>query len=359
MNVSTRSILKILTVTAAFLLVLYCMYLSRTVLTWIVAAFSLALAMNPAVAGVERKIPGRSRTLSTLIVFIALLLATLLLAVSLLPPVISESQQLLLNLPTYTAQLSQPGTFTGNLVLQYDLISKIQTSQAELISRLTNASGTFVGIVAGFFSSVVAVISIFGLTFFFLMEGPGWLTMFWNSRPQTERSHGKRLAAEMYRAMVGYVNGKILAAFLAGISALIMLVILGVPYAAALALVVALLSIIPLFGATVGATIVVAICLFHSVAAALIMTIFFVIYQQVENNLIQPLIFKHTVDVSPLLVFISVLIGTAAAGILGALIAIPVTASIQILVRDYYIRRMAAAQSSDTAKNFKKLSRSA
>lgn len=331
-------------VTATFLGVLYAMYLSRTVLTWIVAGFSAALALNPAVAWVERRMPGRNRTLATLVVFVCLFCATLLLAVTLLPPVISESQQLLQNLPTYTAQLSQPGTFSGDLINKYELISKIQASQAELISRLTNVSGTFLGIVAGFFSSVLAVISIFGLTFFFLMEGPSWLSAFWNSRPQSQRSHGKRLAAEMYQAMVGYVNGKILAAFLAGISALIMLVTLNVPYAAALALVVALLSIIPLFGATVGATIVVAISLFHSAAAALVMGLFFIVYQQVENNLIQPLIFKHTVDVSPLLVFISVLIGTATAGILGALIAIPITASIQILVRDYYTRRTTKTQ---------------
>ena len=143
----------------------------------------------------------------------------------------------------------------------------------------------------------------------------------------------------MYQAMVGYVNGKLLAAVLAGISTARALVILGVPYAAALALVLALLSIIPIFGATIGAIIVVGVCLFHSVSSAVIMLIFFFIYQQIENNIIQPVIFKKVLDVSPLLVFVSVLVGTAAAGILGALIAIPVTASLQILIRDFYARR--------------------
>jgi predicted PurR-regulated permease PerM len=338
-NIPTRTILKILLVTATFVGLIYFVYLTRTILVWVVTAFSLALALNPAVAAVERKIPGHHRITATLLVFLTMLAAMVGLGVTLLPPVVVQTEQLIFNLPQYTEQISREGTPIGDFVNQYDLITQLQNSQSELISRLTNASGTFVGILTGIFSSLIAVLSIFGLTFFMLMEGPSWLRMFWNTVPLKERSHGQQLAAEMYRAMVGYVNGKLLAAFLAGLSAAIMLIILQVPYAAALALVVAILSIIPVFGATIAAVIVVIIALFHSPGAALAMTIFFIIYQQVENNIIQPVIFNRTVDVSPLLVFISVLMGTAVGGILGALIAIPVTASIQILVRDYYKRR--------------------
>ncbi len=339
MNISTRTILKVLTVTTAFLLVLYAMYVSRTVLTWIVTAFALALAMNPPVAWTERKLPGHSRITATLLVFTVLLASFTVLAVTLFPPVISQTQQLIENLPQYTSQITAPGTFTGDIITRYDLVNQIQNSQSELVSRLTNASGTFVGLVMSLFSSLLAIVSIFGLTFFMLLEGPTWMSMFWQTQAAKKRSHGKKLAAEMYQAMVGYVNGKLLAAVLAGISTAIALVILGVPYAAALALVLALLSIIPIFGATIGAIIVVGVCLFHSVSSAVIMLIFFFIYQQIENNIIQPVIFKKVLDVSPLLVFVSVLVGTAAAGILGALIAIPVTASLQILIRDFYARR--------------------
>lgn len=341
MNISTRSILKVLTVTAAFVVVLYCIYISRTVLAWVVTAFALALALNPPVAWTERKIPGHSRILATLIVFLVLLSSFGILAVTLFPPVVGQTEQLLQNLPSYTDQLTRPGTFTGDLIVRYDLVNQIQNSQSELVSRLTNASGTFVGVVLGVFSSLLAIVSIFGLTFFMLLEGPTWVSMFWQTQAASSRAHGKKLAAEMYQAMVGYVNGKLLAAVLAGLTCAIALIILGVPYAAALALVLALLSIIPIFGATIGALIVVAVCLFTSVSSAIIMLIFFSIYQQIENNIIQPVIFKKVLDVSPLLVFISVLIGTTAAGILGALIAIPVTASLQILIRDFYSRRAA------------------
>lgn len=338
-NISTRSILKVLTVMALFLLVLYGIYLTRGVLTWVVTAFALALAMNPPVAWTAKKLAGHNRMVATLLVFLVLIGAMSLLAVTLFPPVVSQTQQLISNLPEYTNQIARPGTFTGDLISKYDLIPRIQDSQSEFVSRLTNASGTFVSVLFGVFSSLIAMVSIFGLTFFMLLEGPTWISMFWLTQPANRRAHGKRLAEEMYQAMVGYVNGKILAAFLAGLTCAIALMILGVPYAAALALILALLSIIPIFGATIGALIVVAVCLFTSVSSALIMLIFFFIYQQIENNIIQPYIFKKVLDVSPLLVFISVLVGTTAGGILGALIAIPVTASLQILIRDAYSRQ--------------------
>jgi predicted PurR-regulated permease PerM len=236
-------------------------------------------------------------------------------------------------------------------VRQYDLIRHLQDSQSELISRLTNASGTFVGFFVGVLSSIVALLSIMGLTFFMLMEGPGWLKAFWKITPTHKRERYQRLASDMYHAMSGYVSGKLLAAVLAGVTAAIVMFILGVPYAAALALLVALLSIIPVFGATIAAVIV---CLVALVAtspqSALILAIFFFVYQQIENNILTPVIFKRTVDVSPLLVFISVLVGTAAAGILGALIAIPITASVQILIKDFYARRELALQAKTAKK---------
>jgi predicted PurR-regulated permease PerM len=339
LNISTRTILKVLVVTALFVALVFGIYITRHVLTWVLMAFALSLAINPAVSWFSKKIPGHSRVISTLLVFLILLVAFALLALLLFPPVAGQTGQLFHNVPGYTRDLSRPGTFTGDFVNRFDLIRKIQDSQSEVISRLTSASGSFVSIVVGVFSSLIAVLSILGLTFFMLMEGPAWIKAIWEIVPDDRRRHAQRLTNEMYQAMVGYVNGKLLAAFLAGLSAGILLAILHVPYAAALALVVALLSIIPMFGATVAAVIVVLVCLFTSTTAAIVMGIFFFVYQQVENNIIQPVIFKHTVDVSPLLVFVSVLVGTAAAGILGALIAIPVTASIQILVRDFYSRR--------------------
>lgn len=351
LTISTRTVLKVLSVTAVFLGILYFGYMARIILIWIVTAFSLALALNPTVHWVEKKFARRHRTAATLLVFGVMILAFGALGASLFRPVVGQTEALVAQVPQYTQEALRPGTWLGDTVDHYNLIPRIQSSQSDILNNLTSASGTFAGVVSQLFASLIAIVTILGLTFFMLMEGPVWLELFWRSLPGGRRSHAQRLASEMYGAVVGYVNGKLLAALLAGVSAAIMLLILGVPYAAALALVVALLSIIPMFGATIGALIVVVVCLFSSITAAIVMAVFFLIYQQIENSIIQPVIFNHTVAVSPLLVFVSVLLGTAVGGILGALIAIPVTASIQILVKDYYARRLAAQAAASTAKS--------
>lgn len=341
MNLSTRTIIKVLSVTFAFVGLLYFAYLTRTILVWLVTAFALALALNPAVVWFQRHLPRRNRVAATLMVFVVLLGAIGILAVVMVPPLISQTEQLVRDLPRYTDEIIAPGTVTGDLIARYDLVQRIQESQSDLVNRLSNAGGTFVGLLTGVFSSIIASLTIFGLTFFMLMEGPTWIGLFWRTQSDAlARVRRQRLAGEMYAAVGGYVIGKLVAALLAGLTSTIMLVILGVPFAVPLGLIVAILSILPLVGATIGAVVVVGVTLIAStVSNAVIMTIFFAIYQQIENNVIQPVIFNKTVAVSPLLVFISVLLGTAVGGILGALIAIPVTASLQILVKDWYVRR--------------------
>ena len=340
MNIPTKTIVKVLAVTFAFIGLLYFAYLTRTILVWLITAFALALALNPAVVWFQRITPKRNRLVATLMVSLLLTAASMFLAVLLVPPLITQTEQLVNDLPRYTAQVTDPGTFTGDLIQRYDLVDRIKSGQSDFIGRLTNAGGTFVGLLTGVFSSIIASLTIFGLTFFMLMEGPTWIGLFWRTQTNTHRRERlQRLAADMYRAVGGYVIGKMVAALLAGLTTTIMLIILDDPFAVPLGLIVGILSILPLIGATIGAVIVVIATLFISVGDAIIMAIFFTIYQQIENNVIQPVIFNRTVAVSPLLVFISVLLGTAIGGILGALIAIPVTASLQILVKDIYRQR--------------------
>ena len=341
MNIPTRTIVKVLAVTFAFIGLLYFAYLTRTILVWLITAFALALALNPAVAWFQRFTPKRNRLVATLMIFILLTGAISALAVLLVPPLISQTEQLVTDLPRYTNEVAKPGTFTGDIIQRYDLVDRIKASQSDFLSRLSDAGGTFVGILGGVFTSIIASLTIFGLTFFMLMEGPSWFGLFWRTQTnKNRRERLQRLAGEMYQAVGGYVLGKLVAALLAGLTTTIMLMILGVPFAVPMGLIVGILSIMPLIGATIGAIIVVLVTLFTSVSDAIIMAIFFTIYQQIENNVIQPVIFNRTVAVSPLLVFISVLLGTAVGGILGALIAIPFTASLQILAKDIYRHRL-------------------
>ena len=173
-----------------------------------------------------------------------------------------------------------------------------------------------------------------------LVEGPKWIEKFWNVHPKTHRAHRQHIAKKMYSVVVGYVNGQLLVAFIASMSALVMMTVLklfgiNIPFIIPLAAIVGLFGLIPLIGATIGSILVVVVALFESIAAAVIMAIFFLVYQQVENNAIQPIIQAKSVELSPLVILISAILGVTVAGLLGAIFAIPIAAWIRILALDY------------------------
>jgi predicted PurR-regulated permease PerM len=146
------------------------------------------------------------------------------------------------------------------------------------------------------------------------------------------------------------VTGNLTISLIAGVSSTIVLLVMGVPFAVALGLVVAILDLIPLAGATIAAVIVSSVAFLHSIPAGIVVLVFFVVYQQVENHFLQPVIYGRTVQLSPLAVLIAVLVGAELAGILGALAAIPVAGSIQVILRDWLARRPSAAAPSALAE---------
>ena len=145
------------------------------------------------------------------------------------------------------------------------------------------------------------------------------------------------------------MTGNLLISLIAGASATIVLAVMGVPFAVALGLLVAVLDLIPLAGATVAGVIVVGVSFIHSVPAGIVVLVFFVLYQQLENHFLQPLVYGRTVQLSPLVVLIAVLLGASIAGILGALAAIPVAGSIQVILRDVFATRRAKRVTSEPA----------
>jgi predicted PurR-regulated permease PerM len=177
-------------------------------------------------------------------------------------------------------------------------------------------------------------VTIVFLTFFMLLEGGTWVERAYSLFPEASQERWRRVGDEIYRTVGGYVTGNILISLIAGGSITIVLLVLGVPYAVALGLLVAFLDLIPLAGATVAGVIVAAVAFLHSVPAGIVAVVFFIVYQQVENHFLQPVIYGRTVQLSPLVVLVSVLVGAELAGILGALAAIPVAGTLQVIVRD-------------------------
>jgi predicted PurR-regulated permease PerM len=193
---------------------------------------------------------------------------------------------------------------------------------------------------------VVASITIAFMTFFMLLEGPVWVERFYGLLPAESQPRWRQVGYDIYRTVGGYVTGNLLISLIAGGLTTIVLAAMGVPYAVALGLIVAILDLIPLSGATMAAILIGIVSFIHSIPAGIVVVVFFIVYQQIENHLLQPVIYGRTVELSPLAVLISILIGAELAGILGALAAIPVAGSLQVPPRRAPRRRRALVQSS-------------
>jgi predicted PurR-regulated permease PerM len=344
MNISSRTVLKVLGLTTLFIGLVLFAFMVRRELVWVGSAFFFAVALNPAVAQLTRVIPGRSRSLAVTAVFVLAGLFFVLLLTMLIPPLVRQSGQFVRDFPQYTNQIVNGNSIVSQQVRDLNLVGRVRQSQSQLFGYISSAGGSFFTILTGAFSSLAVGVTVLVLTFFMLIEGPGWISAFWSVVPAKRRSRLRPMTDEMYRAVTGYVTGNVLTSILVAAATAVMLAVVGVPYAIPLGIVVGLFDFLPLVGATIGAVIVIIAALFSSVGAAIAMIIFFGIYQQIENHVLQPLVYGRTVAMSPLFVLVSVLVGAGVGGILGALVAIPVGASLQIVVRDLAARQAAVVR---------------
>src|SRR5690242_6924875 len=179
-----------------------------------------------------------------------------------------------------------------------------------------------------------------------LLEGAKWAERAYSVIPEPSQDRWRRVGQDIYLTVGGYITGNLLISLIAGASITIVLLIMGVPYAVALGLIVGFLDLIPLAGATVAGIIVSLVAFLHSVPAGIVVVVFFIVYQQIENHFLQPVIYGRTVQLSPLAVLVSVLVGAELAGVLGALAAIPVAGSLQVVIRDLLAHRRPAPAAS-------------
>jgi predicted PurR-regulated permease PerM len=337
MELSNRTIWRVLIITSVYVGLLYLAYHLRRELTWIGAAAFLAMALYPTVESIARWMPRKSRALAAGLVFLSSLLLVSFVIMALTPPLVRQTQGLVHDLPRYADRLDHSHNVVVVYIKEQGWLDDLRSNQSQLLSHLSGITSSAPDLLRGIFSSIAALLTTLVLTFFVLMEGPGWLEAFWQYHPPSKREHRKRLAAEMYQTVTGYVNGNLLTSLVAAVATSVTLAVVGVPFAVPLGILVGIIDLIPLVGATIAAIIIVLMTLLYgSPTKALIMVIYFVIYQQLENHILQPLVYSRTVKLSPLTVVVAGLFGAVLAGLLGALVAIPVAASIQILVRDYF-----------------------
>lgn len=333
-----RTVLVVVGILVAVFALLQVLWLARSILAWIFIALFLALALNPAVDRVERRV--KRRALATGIVYIAALAAIVAIGALFIPTLVEQVNDFARKVPDYLNDLTKGRGRLGFLQEKYHLVDKARDAVQEGgAAKLFGLSGTAVAVAKGVVTVVVATLTIAFLTFFMLLEGPRWMERFYSLLDPASRRRWQTVGRDIYRTVGGYVTGNLLISLIAGTLTTIVLLIVGVPYAVALGLIVAILDLIPLAGATIAAIVVGTVAFLHGVTAGIIVVVFFVIYQQVENHLIQPVVYGRTVQLSPLAVLISVLIGAELAGVLGALAAIPLAGTLQVIFLDWLRHR--------------------
>ena len=346
--ISVRNIVRIVLVTVCVAITLYLLWQLRKPISWLLIATFLAVALSPPVNYLARSM---KRGFAIAIVYFGLLLVPILLIALIVPPLITEGNNFADNVPQYADDVTefvQKNKRLRELNADYDITQKLQDEAGKLPNRLGGAAGTLRDIGFGIVNSLFALLTILVMTAFLLGSGKQWTDRIIASRPPDQRQRLRRSLDHMASAVSGYVAGALTIAVIAGTATFIVLTILGVPFSGPLAVLAGLMSLIPLVGATIAAVLIGVVTLFEDFpTATIIWTIWAIVYQQLENNLIQPQIQKRTVNVHPFITIVAVLFGGTLLGIMGAIAAIPIAASIQILIREYVDLRTISLKSPE------------
>jgi predicted PurR-regulated permease PerM len=344
-NLSARAIARIVLIIVAVVLCLYLIYLLRKPLTWLFIALLLSVALSGPVNFLNRYM---KRGFAIGLVYLGMLGTIVALGLLLIPPIISQVTKLGDNAPRYAQDVQdyvQKNRTLRKLEKDYNITEKLKTEAEKLPTKLGTATNILKDIGFGIVNSIFALVTILVLTAFMLGSGPRWREQFIQLQPPDRRDRVARVLDRMRNAVSAYFVGAFTVSLIDGVAAFIVLTILGVPFAAPLAILMGTLSLIPLVGATIGAVLVGIVTAFHNFpTTTIIWTIYAILYQQFENNFIQPQVQKRTVRVHPFVVLVSVLFGATLLGVLGALVAIPIAASIDILIQEWWMFRQEQKQ---------------
>jgi predicted PurR-regulated permease PerM len=301
-------------------------------------AVFFAMVLNPAVDFVERRAHMR-RGLAALTVFLVGLVLFGLLMYLFITPLVHQTQQLIDKAPQMVKDAQEGRGTVGHIVTKYNLDDWVDKNQTKLREAASHSTGSIVSIASTVASTIATLLTVLVLAFMMLLYGRDMIKVpliFFDNEDQERIS---KVANDAAKAVTGYVLGNLLISVIAGIVTFVTLEALGVPFAVVLAVFVAFADLIPLVGATLGAIPTIAVSFLHSPTAGIVSFIVYVIYQQIENHFIQPVVMARTVNLNPLVILISALIGVDLAGILGALLAIPIAGIIQVIGRDLFDHR--------------------
>ena len=338
--VPTRTILATIGLLLTTALLLYVVLETRQILTWCVVGAFFAVALAPVVGWVQRKVfGGRRRSLATLLVFLVAFVLFAALITAFAVPLAQEGTKVAGQLPGLVDDARNGRGPVGDLLERTNALQWVQDNQQKISDFASGLTTPAAGVLGGIATGVTGLVTVIVLAYLMVLEGPkivdGTLALF---APATS-TRIRRVATDCAKSVTGYLSGNLLISFVCGVLTYVVLLIAGVPFAGLIALFVGIADLIPLVGATIGGVVAVLAGFLHSVPAGIAVLVFFLLYQQLENHLLQPLVFARTVKVNPLTVIIAILVGVELVGVLGALLAIPVASIIQVIARDVWDHR--------------------
>jgi predicted PurR-regulated permease PerM len=308
-------------------------YLIRSVILQLTIALILTVALEPLVGLLMRRGIRRSVSIAISVTFAAL--AILFVVGIIATPLITEGMRLSRNAPQIIEQVTNNDTFKG-LNDKYHMVDKAKQYAREMPGQFTERGLPALGVIASVTGSVSSFAVIMVLTLFLILEGPPAWQAFLTLFPAQIARQLQRTSAKAAIAVSGFVSGNLLISLIAGTVTLITLLILRVPYPFALAALVALFDLIPLIGAAIATIVVGLVALTTGIGVAIVAVAVLLVYQFVEGHFIQTIVYSRSISLSPLLVIVASLAGAELGGIIGVLLAIPVSAVLQVIVVDIF-----------------------
>lgn len=346
-DIDTRTFVRFWLVIVALVLAAALLYKAQTALIIIGVSIFLALALNAPVAYIAKKLPGKSRVGATAIAYVAVVVIIGAILTLVVPAVIQQSAKVAQTIPAVVTSATHSWEGVRDFVEQYNLQGQLDTAivsiQESASSWAGNVGQNVVAGIGSIFSGIAALILVLVLTFLMLIEGPEWLKRIWRLyKDEKKMQKHRRVAGRIYGVVSGYVMGQLTVSTIGATAAGLFVFILSFIFpevdanlAMPTAAITFILSLIPMFGATIGGVLIAILLALNSIPAAIIYAIFFVVYQQVENNLIAPHIQAKRIDLTALMILGAVTIGLYMFGVIGGIIAIPIAGTVRILIEEF------------------------
>jgi predicted PurR-regulated permease PerM len=343
-HVHPRDVWTVLWVTALFIIGVLIFWRVQRIVFWLGIAVFFAVVLNRPVRFLADR--GLRRGVAVMIVVVGLFLVVGALGYVFVRPLATQAVEFATNLPQ-TVDRIRNAAGVRDVLHRLRIENRVEQVSRDLPNRLLGLTGPVLSAFRTVGEVLVATLTIFVMTIFLLLYGPGFagvgLDLITNP---DRRASTQRVAERSMVAIQGWVAGNVITSIMAALASLVVFVVLGLPYSVLLGLWVGVADLIPLVGATLGAVPAIIIAFLHSVTAGIIVVVFFILYQQFENHVLAPAVYGRTIQLNPFLVLFAALVGVELAGFVGALLALPVAGTIQIAISEWVDLRRARLAST-------------